>query len=328
MNLEKPITIAYFTCRFDPKIEWFFYSLNRELKGNWNNVNIIIIDYYLQRDPAVRAQEFKKLYTAFTDKVIHVSPKPSVWQGNYKQTANEYFAASNARNTAFAYCETDYIVCIDDLTVIKEGWLNTVLWGQQNNFVIYGAYAKANELVCQLDGSYTFKQETLSKGLDSRFNNSHAANTTKPIRVAGSWLFGCSFGLPIDLVLQVDGFDESCDGQGAEDYDFGIRLGRLTSEIYYCKEMFTYENDELHAYGDNQTFKRISKLITKESSLKAYVGQMSDHAKLKQVMASKSAIPYHQTSLRKLRELINCNKSFPLPTVTTDWRDGQLLSEM
>lgn len=318
--MNKPITIAYFTCRKEPKIEWFFYSLNRELKGDWSNIQVLLIDYYHQFNPGLRTLEFLPFYERYTDNVSHISPKPTVWQGKYKKTTNEYFAASNSRNTAFVNCTTDYLVCIDDLTVVKEGWWDTVKWGQDNNYVLLGAYAKANELVCQGDGSYSYKEETLHKGLDSRYNNEVVKHTTKPVKVAGSWLYGCSFSLPLELALKIDGFDEACDGQGAEDYDFGIRLGRVTSDIYYCKEMFTYENDEMHSYGNNQKFIRSCKTIGPDSVLKKYKGTSSDHAMLKSVMDSNSPLPVLPSYLKE--------KDSSLRLTDTDWRDGQLLSEM
>lgn len=321
--MQQPLTIAYFTCRHDPKIQWFFNSLNRELKGDWSNIKIMIIDYYHQYEPQEREDTFKSLYEKYTSNVLHISPKPSPWQGIHRKTTKEYFAASSARNTAFAYCDTDYIVCIDDLTVLQEGWLDAVRWGQENNKVIYGAYAKAHGLTCQEEGSYSYENKPLN--LDSRFNQ---VKGKEPHRVAGSWLFGCSFGLPLNLAIQADGFDESCDGQGAEDYDFGIRLGRLTTEIYYCKKMFTYENEELHHVPGNQHFVRASKMITENGTLKSKKGIMSDHAKLQQVMESNSHLPHHLTDLENLREIVKRGEEIQPSLITLDWRDGQPLSEM
>lgn len=317
--MDKPLTIAYFTCRLDPKIEWFFYSLNRELKNDWNNINIIIIDYHFQFTPKERSNYFIEIYKKYTNNVLVTSPKPTVWQGKYKKTKNDFFAASNARNTAFIYCQTDYIVCVDDLTVLKEGWLEVVKWGMLNNFIILGAYAKVKELNCDVNGEYYFKKEEIS--IDSRFNSSSNNN---PMKVNGNWLYGCSFGLPLKDILSVDGFDESCDGQGAEDYDFGIRLERISNNIFYCKKMFSYESEELHFVSGNARFIGYAKIITEKGTLKEKIGIMSDHAKLEQVLASNSPLPYHPTNLLKLRE----NKNFPSPDLEFDWRDGQLLNEM
>jgi glycosyltransferase involved in cell wall biosynthesis len=325
MIVDTPLTIAYFTCRNDPKIEWFFRSLNRELHGDWTNVHILIIDFIYQFEPEQRLQYYKDVYSQYTNNVQVVSPKPSPWQGKYKVTKNEYFAASNARNTAFAYCKTDYIACIDDLTVVKEGWLEIVLWGQKNKSVVLGSYAKVKQLECKEDGTYTFDAKSIESGLDSRFKNSAVTNP-KITRVAGSWLFGCSFALPIEYTVKVDGFDEACDGQGAEDYDFGIRLGRVTHEIYYSRQMFTYEDDDLHFAPGNQKFIRESKVLTDKTSMKQKIGVSSDHAMLQNVLHSFSCLPFIPTKLSLLRQ--NCPMFPETFTGVTDWRDGKPLYEM
>jgi hypothetical protein len=98
-----PLTIAYFTCRNDPKIEWFFRTLNRELNCKWDNIFIIIIDYHYQYNPEERYAQFKKHYEMYTTNVKHVSPKPCPIQGKYKVTKENYFAASNARNSTLYY---------------------------------------------------------------------------------------------------------------------------------------------------------------------------------------------------------------------------------
>lgn len=327
------ITIAYFTCRREPKIEWFFRSLNRELNGKWNFVNILIIDYWYQYDPEERYADFKKYWDGLAPKesIKHISPKPCPLQGKYKVTKNEYFAASNARNTAFLNCKTDYIVCIDDLTVIKEGWLNAVMWAMKNNFVIYGSYAKVKNLICHEDGSYSYNE--FPQGLDSRFNNPHISNDFAT-RVAGSWLFGCSFGMPLEVALVADGFDETCDGQGAEDYDFGIRIGRITNNIYYSKHMFTYEDEDLHFSTGNLKFLRESKLLTAETKMKMYIGMMSDHAMLQHVLHS-GYLPFTPNNLK---EKLNCQRDnersknndveFRSFKNMVDWRDGKRYIDM
>lgn len=329
-----PLTIAYFTCRYEPKIEWFFTSLNRELNGIWDNINIIIIDYYLQFDENnARLHKFQKHYENYisSNNVIHISPKPSPLQGKYKISTNTYFCASNARNTAFIYCNTDYIACIDDLTVIKEGWLDVVRWGQTNNCIVYGSYAKVKKLSMDEEGKYTFDETSLKTGLDSRFNNPMIYNNFSN-KVEGSWLFGCSFGLPLSLALTVDGFDETCDGMGAEDYDFGIRLGRITNEIYYSKQMFTYEDDDLH-FVDDIKFIRQSKLLNENTTMKHKIGIMSDHAMLQNVLETNSTQPFKPSNLIAIRNAIQNNifiidqyiKDYPS---LRDWTDGTLYSEM
>lgn len=326
-QFDTPFTIAYFTCRKDPKIEWFFRSLNRELKNNWKNVNIIIIDYYYQFDNINRKDEFKNKYEIYTNNVKHISPKPSPIQGKYKVTKDNYFAASSARNTAFINCETSYIVCIDDLTVVKEGWLDVVLWGVKNNYVVYGSYAKVNKLECLEDGSFSFDKDSIQ--LDSRFNN-QVINNDFATRVAGSWLFGCSFAMPLKLAFKIDGFSEICDTIGSEDSEFGIRLNRVTTDIYYSRQMMTLEDDLLHFTPGNIKFIRESKILTENTLMKNKIGLSSDHAIIQNVMESDSPLPFIPTNLSKIKEIYNLDESKVAESFDTlqYWVDGKLFCEM
>lgn len=320
------ITISYFTCRKEPRIEWFFRSLNRELKGDWSKVQVLIIDYWHQYDAAGREAQFRPFWEVYEGcHVQHISPKPSPWQGKHRVTANDYFAASNARNTAFLHCNTPYIVCIDDLTVIKEGWYNVVRWGHQHGHVVLGSYAKVKKLDCDADGKFSFEEHP--PGMDSRYNHQGVTDNFAT-RVAGSWLFGCSFGLPLRLAMEVDGFDEACDGQGAEDYDFGIRLGRVTPNIFYSRQMFTYEDEDLHFTADNVKFVRESKMLTEATAMPKYIGMKSDHAMLQHVMVS-GRLPFLPNDLKaggsKDLEVDAFKDKFK---DKKDWRDGMSLIDM
>lgn len=334
IKLEKsvilPVTIAYFTCRNDPKIEWFFNSLNRELKGDWSNIHILIIDYHFQFKPIERFEEFKKYYELYTTNVKHISPKPSPVQGKYRVTQKNYFAASNARNTAFIHCKTPYIVCIDDLTVLKEGWFDVVNWGNQYNYVLFGSYAKVKNLECNLDGSYKYDLDKVN--LDSRYNSPLLDNNFAT-KVSGSWLYGCSFAMPLDMALDMDGFDEAADGQGAEDSYFGIRIGRVTNNIYYSKLMHTLEDDDLHFTPGNVHFIRESILITEDTIFKNKIGIMSDHAAIQIIMESKSKYPLTSSKLIEIKNLYeNENEEEVNIKLASDfnnkidWRDGKLWS--
>ena len=318
------ITFAYFTCRKDPKIEWFFNSLNRELNGDWSNVKILIIDYHSQYNFEERELLLVSPYRKFTENIFLTHPKPTAWQGKWKTTTqHEYFAASNARNTAFLLCDTEYIVCVDDLSVMKPGYFKVIEEGYKNKEVLLGAYAKVNDLTVSEEGEILFDNK--STKLDSRFNNSVLKGNKT--RVSGSWLFGCSFAMPLELAFKIDGFDEACDGQGAEDYDFGIRLNRVTTDIFYCKEMFTYESDELH-FVDTLSFKRDSKILSEETLMPSQKGIMSDHAMLNYLLKQNTTpFPFLKNNLTSLKEEMK-QRSFVFPIREIDWRTGKLISEL
>ena len=80
-------------------------------------------------------------------------------------------------------------------------------------------------------------------GIDSRWPIGGDAHWSA---LAGSRLFGCSFGAPLALLLEVNGFDELCDPIGGEDYHLGIRLEWAGTPLYYSRRMLTMESEELH----------------------------------------------------------------------------------
>jgi len=324
---ENPtITIAYITCRSNPKIEWFFYSLNRELKGQFKNIKIIIVDYLFQFYPNERYTEFKKHYQRYENiNIKHIAPLPCPVQGKYKISSQNFFAAGLARNSAFVACDTDYIVCIDDLSVIKEGWFKVIEWGCKNNYVVLGSYAKVNNLTCDEHGNYTYDLDSYSKNLDSRFNNPYIKNNFAT-KVSGSWLYGASFGMPCKLAMQLDGFDSICNTIGSEDSEFGIRLGRLTNEIYYSKTLFSFEDDLLHFVPENYSFKRISMVLTDKTLMHTKKGKNSDHAIIENVMESNNYLPFLPNNLIELKDknpeeiAKNFDKSIY-------WVNGELISK-
>lgn len=311
-------TIAYFTARKDPKIEWFFRTLKREIENTKiSPTQIIIVDFHA--DEPGRRDTIRSHFGITGCDLQHVTPKPSVWQGKHKLTKNEYFAAANARNTAFALCKNDFIACIDDLSAISPGWIDQIRHAIHHNYVALGAYKKVLKLSVDETGfiSYT----PFEPGVDSRWKS--GANGVVP--AGGGWMFGCSFALRIEHALKVNGFDEVCDGQGAEDYDFGIRLERSGVRLMYNRNMLTYESEEEHFTPGNQAFIRMAKPMQYDGGI---IG--SDHVLLRKVqfMERITTLSDHY-NLRTLREHMLKGGEFPIPqNPRHDWRDGTPLEQM
>jgi hypothetical protein len=315
------LTIAYFTSRQDPKLEWFFASLKRETRGSLNGLQIIIVDYHAcERSPGWLQDKISYSGVSPLGCIIdHIAPKPCVWQGKHKLTKNDYFAASNARNTAFAKCQYDFIACVDDLSALSPGWMDQVKHAQLHKYVALGSYKKVLDLSVSQEGEIT--HTPFPPGVDSRWNS----GGNGIVNAGGGWMFGCSFALPIEAALKVNGFDEICDGQGAEDYDFGIRLERSGERLYYNRNMLTYESEELHHSEGNHPFKRISKMMQYDGGI---IG--SDHVLFRMVTRQPriTTLADHY-NLRELREKILSGGEFPIPSNPQhDWRDKTPLSEM
>jgi hypothetical protein len=180
---------------------------------------------------------------------IHVHPKPTLWQGKYRVTQDDYFAAGNTRNTGVCYAKYSYVAFHDDLGCPSKTWLSSVLIAKNNNVIQCGAYTKSCDMVVK-DGLIISKMD---KGIDNRLNIYN-----KNISLCnGSHFYGSSFCMPLSVYFKINGINEMCDGCGGEDYDFGIRLIRMGYKIYYNKEMFINESEDI--FGSDKERKCIRK---------------------------------------------------------------------
>lgn len=247
------LTIAYLTNRKEPHIEWFFRSLRRECKGHCADTKVIVVDFWCNHRPAGFVNEG----------VIHVPPKPTVWQGHHKLTKDNWFAASNARNTALCLAPDGWIAHVDDLSVLMPGWLSCVREAMNNNYIACGSYRKVNKLIVEEDGSVPNwapvvgqdkAGKTIEIGLDTRFPQVKQDLTPH----TGGWLYGCSLAAPVEALLSINGWPEDlCDGMGYEDVYTGIVLHNAGFRLMYDRRMMTLESEEGHRpTRDDATFIR------------------------------------------------------------------------
>jgi len=203
------LTIAYFTARNEPMLPWFARSLRREMRNaNYNDISIIVVDFHAEREGRrLKIKQDLVDIVPHGTKIMHVEPMPCAIQGRFKKTKNEYFAAATARNTAFALCRDDFIACVDDLSILAPGWLTQVLHAQRHGYVMLGAYKKVFKLDLDENDNPVF--EPNPSGVDSRWTRGSSAGI---VDAEGSWFYGCSFALPIELALKVNGFETRCDG--------------------------------------------------------------------------------------------------------------------
>lgn len=297
------LTIAYITCREDPKIGWFFDSLKRQILPE-DEIEVVVVSHY----------ELSWLNPPIYDGVTFTKPKPTVWQGEYRLTARNYFAPSNSRNTAICLAPDGWIAFVDDLSVLLPGWLSAVREAMKGKKIILGAYKKMKNLFVENGEAQSFTE--FQAGLDSRWNSGRIEG---PVPAAGGWLFGCSFAAPVEALLKVNGLDENCDSCGGEDYCLGIRLENAGYEFIYDLRMLTYESEEHHYIGE--PFIRMDKGKSPKDK---------SHALLNMALKSKYAPNYFgEGGIRSLREKILRGQSFPIPQIPDrDFFDGQKLSEM
>jgi len=327
------ITIAYMTNRKVCHIRWFLDSLKRELDGSDEEVQLVVVDFY---------KGLRELDLRDDLAVTHVKPKPCVWQGEYRLTSRDYFAAANARNTAVCVAKGDYLVCVDDLSVLVPGWLKEVERARAEGWVACGSYGKVKELRVsegRIRGFKGLDEEALSKalpgdvgrvileGMEKGFSGGVDSRLKKithwdPLRCDGGWAFGCSFGAPLNAILQVNGWDEDNDSMGGEDYAMGIMLVAQGFKLHYIPRMMTLESEEDH--GNEEPFLRIIKELKGKPD--------ASHVMLNWLRTGrrKKSLNYMGSGgLRGLRDLVLSTGKFPVIKIPQhDWRDGQPLREM
>ncbi|MEK7500432.1 MAG: glycosyltransferase family A protein, partial [Patescibacteria group bacterium] len=133
------ISIIYITSRKKPRFDWFVDSLQLNLKQfPLLPVELIFVDYWKdERDKNKYdsdENDFEQI-RVWQDMIVqykHVAPLPSFCQGPHKITKTEYFSASTARNTGFGHAKYDYVVFVDDASVLGPQWLKAVVEGMRS----------------------------------------------------------------------------------------------------------------------------------------------------------------------------------------------------
>jgi len=241
--------------------EWFIEPLRKAISDNGITVpiQIIVVDGFLYDCPdKVHRKEY------FASKIdgielVHVSPKPTKWQGEFRITNDNYFAAANTRNTGACYAKYGYIAYVDDLGIIAPTWLPAVINAMKKNEIHCGAYTKVKDIVYNASNcSYSGGDE--NGGRDHRLDHYKQDISKCP----GGHVYGSSFCLPKSTYFKLNGQNEMCDGLSGEDYDFGIRLEKSGYTIYYNKGMFIHESDWPFGSDKNRKCIRADPAISEE----------------------------------------------------------------
>ena len=91
------LSIVYITFRENCKFEWFIDSLVHQSDENLRKgIQIIIVDGILESNVnESERRSFIKSVIGGKFEFVHVPPKPTRWQGKYRVTSENYFAAAN-----------------------------------------------------------------------------------------------------------------------------------------------------------------------------------------------------------------------------------------
>jgi len=299
----KSLTVAYITSRFNPKLEWFLDSLKNQLKAG-ESVEVIIVDSF--PDCHTHDHQIPNISK------IQVQPKPTVWQGEYRLTKDNWWAKSNALNTAICLCKTEWISFLDDRCVLLDGWLERIKSAMAGNYAVCGSYEKRINMTVE---NGVIQNGGIITGKDCR-----DMGVTQPIPCGGEWLFGCNFALPLEWALNVNGFEELLDGLSSEDTQFGAMLSNNGYPLKFDVKMKIIEDRTSSEIG--AAMKRTSKERWGNDE------QDKGHEAIRRFHGNKQA--QHGFNIRELRAKVLAGEPFPIPDKTKehrDWFDGMLIKD-
>lgn len=305
------LSIAYITCRRDPHIRWFIDSLRRQTVQMCKDIRIIVVDFFADMG---RIEE-KLLLSDLGTNWVWTAPKPCVWQGPHRLTKQDWFAASNARNTALCLAPDGWLVYVDDISVLMPGWLNAVQEAIAGNYIALGAYKKVRDLRVEKGEVISFFEHPA--GVDSRWN---FGKDNEAVPATGGMMFGCSVAMPVEALLTINGWPEDlCDGCGSEDYCCGLALQNNGYQFKYDRRMLTLESEELHHV--EPAFRREDYGVSPNDK---------SHGILNIAMSSKNfPNSFGEGGIRALRERVLKGEPFPVPGVPDrEWYTKKLLSEL
>lgn len=324
------ITLVYLSNRKIPLIEWFCDSLNRQ----WINgipIQIIYVDFWKNSRPQAEWNNSNDPINSF----IHVAPLPSAVNGEHRLTTKDYFSAANARNTGIVYAEHDYIMYIDDLSVLSPTWFGGVIEAAQEGYILEGAYRKDKKMI--VDDGILISSEP--DGTDSRWNLcGEGLQQGQP-----TWLYGCSVGMPVETLLELNGWDTIGDCIGYEDCCLGLQLEKTNSFFAYDKRVLTIESSE-HHFIEGNSFCRIDPETTEEKYfelLSKYVVEKTTYKNIDPFDASHAIIDITKQSplgaignkfdLRELKEKVKRGEEITVDDMkfpTHFWFDEKPFTEM
>jgi len=250
--VNESLSIILPTHRRSAGFQWFADSLAGQLGDE--DIEVIVVDSRFSEE---RTAAFA---AAVADRfpLRHVAAKPSPYNGPHRVTATSYFAASSARNTGLVYATKPYVVLVDDAAVLMPGWLDEAVEASRHEYLVAGAYQKHWDM--RVENGVLLGSR--SGGVDSRWEY---GDDCRVVEVPGTMLYGCTFGAPRELLVEVGGYDELCDSVAGEDYQLGIRLEHAGHRLFYSRRMLIIESEELHR--DGPTLQRMTNVLSEPAYL-------------------------------------------------------------
>lgn len=350
------VTIAWFTSRKNPRFQWFCDSLCNQLSPQeLAEVQVIAVDRHLWAitpeagnkywrrgdlislvDPTWHVESRREEFAAAVRgrfQLLHLPVKPCTHQGPFRFTTRDWFAAAVTRNTAIMAAKHPYFVGVDDLSVLLPSWASQVRHAAEGMYAVAGMYCKKKNLVVEGGEVKSFDAQW-EDGRDTRWPHGSDAGIVK---WHGGSVFGCSFGMPLELLLRINGFEELASGEGGEDYCMGMRAERAGAQWWMNRNMQSWESEEAH--HEEPSLPRERKIVTPDRLPPGYERwhhvnpaerYYSDHVQLNRLRnEARIRTVAEWTNLRQAREEFLVSGRALIPTEpTTDWRDGAKLAEL
>lgn len=140
-----------------------------------------------------------------------------------------------ARNELLCHANSDYILFFDDWQKPHPDILTEHLCYLKKGYTTCG-----RRVICDKDGN----------------NCKEDLNKAGRVRACNPTLFWtCNGSVSLDNMLKVNGFDNRfCGGTGSEDYDFGMRVGRVNTVSIYDPNAvsYHYSHDHLESWSQNK----------------------------------------------------------------------------
>lgn len=204
------ITVILVTKRLEPHIDWALESLKTQ---TFKDFEYIIVDGFWKRRKDAVKELIEKSGISFP--CTHIEDKPSIWKGRRP-------AICNARNTGLTFANGKYIVFCDDNCKMPPNWLEMHLEWLKKGYIVAGTWTVYKSI------------DNNGKGTDMYEPEYRSTVVNEPKVVTGGWLYGTNFSFPLDVALNINGFDEHLDGElGQDDIDFGVRAERRGYGVMY-----------------------------------------------------------------------------------------------
>jgi len=281
------LSICYLTGRAEPHLEWVLQAIRKQRRKE-DKIELVVVD------ALERSQRDLTSDVSGVEHLVVVAPKPNLWQGRHRVTSRDFWAKSQAANTAICRARYDYVAFLDDRCILGDRWLATIRDGYQKRTAVQA-------------GAYERIPGAGQKEIDHRLQ----LHPNGKKRCDGGWLYGCTFALPLAWALKVNGFEEGMDGLAQEDCMFGFQLVNAGYRIDFVPSLFVTLHREPYAEHAYERERGGDKLLAAQERFQ------------------KRKRTEFTPDLRVLRSRLRAGADFPMPDFgNLDWYDGRLIQDL